>query len=151
MPVFPIGLTDDIDAFTFQFIQIRIVFHLRNKILKLNMMTANPTNMPNKRLGNFLQIKAAKGAATIPPIASASTMSQRNFSGPIRAKNVAAMAMVMKNSARLTEPTALSGSVPVNTRLGVQMGPHPPPPNASMNAAKNPRALSLPGGYVFIP
>lgn len=116
----------------------------------LSITTIIPTNMPNKRLGSFLQLKAAIGAAVIPPTISAKITSQRNFPNPISIRKVEAIATVMKNSARFTEPTALLGSVPVTIKLGIQIGPHPPPPIASINAAKKPSALSLLTGYFLI-
>ena len=55
--------------------------------------------------------------------------------------NDAAVATVMKNSAKLTEPMVVRGSRPEPTSVLVTTGPQPPPPAAS---TKPPNAASLP-------
>jgi len=101
-------------------------------------------------LGNRLHVNAAIGAAITPPIKNATTISQRNFSNPIVKKKVEVIANVTKNSEKSTEPTALWGSVPFTIRVGVQIGPHPPPPIASIKPPKHPSALSLLIEYDFV-
>jgi len=116
----------------------------------LNITTVSPTSVPSSLLGNFLQVKAEIGAMMSPAIDKARAMSQRKFSGPRRIMKVRVMAVVTKDSARLTEPMAFLESDPVIMRLGVHMGPHPPPPIASMRAAKNPRVARLLGEYRLV-
>ncbi len=43
-------------------------------------------------------------------------------------------------SVNSTVPTAFLGFEPVATKAGVRIGPHPPPPDASMIPATKPRA-----------
>src|SRR5688500_3272470 len=66
-----------------------------------------------------------------PPITRASTTCQ--FCTPINVKNVKALASVIKNSVRLTEPTTYFGVRPFVINVDVTIGPQPPPPNESRN------------------
>ena len=59
---------------------------------------------------------------------------------PKAMKNVTAIAMVMKNSAKLIVPITLRGSsFSVKMSPGVAIGPQPPPPTASRKDATKPR------------
>lgn len=48
-----------------------------------------------------------------------------------------ALVNVRKNSAKLTEPMVVGGSIPELIRVEVATGPQPPPPVASTNLSNN--------------
>ena len=107
-------------------------------------MITIPT-MTIKILGFTLpQTKAAKGAASIPPINKPRVICQ--FPVPIIKINVPAPAAAIKNSARLTEPIVKRGVRPWPSKDVVTTGPYPPPPTASM---KPPNKASGPTKRVF--
>ena len=59
----------------------------------------------------------------------------------INSEKTAALASVRKNSAKLTEPMVVRGSLPELTSVDVTTGPQPPPPAAS---TKPPNKASFP-------
>src|SRR3990170_6470935 len=105
----------------------------------LSAITDAATNRPSIRWGSFLQSHAAIGAQIIPPTIRPSTTSQLKFAGPMRTRKVMASAAATNISAKLTEPMALHGLQLLQTSVVVAIGPHPPPPNASVNAATYPK------------
>ena len=94
------------------------------------------------RVGRMRTTYAAIGAATTPPTRSAPTTFQ-GTSAKLRAKKKPTLAhTAMMNSLVSTVPMTLRGSIlPEESRVGVEMGPHPPPPAASMNPAKKPNGV----------
>ena len=62
---------------------------------------------------------------------------------------VADTAKVKKNSAVLTVPTVLRGSVPCNNRFDVTTGPQPPPPEASRNPPIRPKGTVTLASFTF--
>src|SRR5687767_7473127 len=66
---------------------------------------------------------------------------------PTVTKNVNALARVIKNSVRLTEPTVYFGLLPFEIRVLVTIGPQPPPPNESR---KPPTPASQPTLFTFL-
>src|SRR5687768_2202675 len=99
------------------------------RILALQITTTAPSNMNEALRGSFPASLAAMGAAITPPITRARITCQ--FCTPIRVKNVNALATVIKNSVRLTEPTTYLGVLPLVINVEVTIGPQPPPPKES--------------------
>src|SRR5687767_4072695 len=97
----------------------------------LQITTTDPSNMNEALRGNLPASFAAIGAAITPPTTRARITCQ--FCTPINVKKVKALANVIKNSVRLTEPTTYFGVLPFVIRVDVTMGPQPPPPNESRN------------------
>ena len=101
---------------------------------------ATATTIPSCFAGRIPTSLAAKGAAIVPPRASPPTIAQSISIRPICARNPTEAATATTNSAALTVPITLRGSVDVvEISVGVTMGPHPPPPYASTNPPVNPR------------
>src|SRR5215207_9695873 len=101
-----------------------------------------PTAVPSIRVGRMRTTYAAIGAAKIPPIRSAPTTCQ-GTSAKLRAKKNPRLAhTATTNSLVSTVPMTLRGSIlPEVSRVGVEIGPHHPPPAASKNPATNPKGL----------
>ena len=95
----------------------------------LQITTTVPSKMKDALRGSLPASFAAIGAAITPPITSARITCQ--FCTPIKVKNVKALASVIKNSVRLTEPTTYFGVLPFVINVDVTIGPQPPPPNES--------------------
>ncbi len=96
--------------------------------------------MPSCFAGSFPTKRAAIGAASVPPRAKPPTVAQWISMRPICAKNPTHAATATTNSAALTVPITLRGSVDVvEIRVGVTIGPQPPPPDASTNPPVKPR------------
>ena len=98
----------------------------------LSIMTVAPTSIPRILWGSFLQSQAAIGAQMSPPAIKPRTISQLKFSGPMRMRKVMVMAVVTKNSAKLTEPMALFGLTLLAMRVVVAIGPQPPLPKQGL-------------------
>ena len=101
------------------------------KILILQQTTTVTSKIKDAFSGNLPASLAAIGAAITPPITNASITCQ--FCTPINVKKVKALANVIKNSVRLTDPTTYFGVLPLVIKVDVTIGPHPPPPNESRN------------------
>src|SRR5262245_8483475 len=95
----------------------------------LQITTTLPNNIKEALRGSLPASFAAIGAAITPPITNASITCQ--FCTPIKVKKVNALANVIKNSVRLTEPTTYFGVLPFVINVEVTIGPQPPPPNES--------------------
>ena len=119
--------------------------YFHNKVRYMVLMLKDVINVPtiiiNVRVGSFLQVYAASGAARVPPAIKPMIICQ--CVSPIVVVKVATSVIVTKNSARLTEPMASLGSFPFATRVDVTIGPHPPPPIASRNPPNRPSGKSL--------
>src|SRR6185369_15835674 len=76
-------------------------------------MTRQPTAIISTRAGMRFTAQPPSGAASNPPMISAS--SSRHGEAPSSTKNVVAAATVTKNSVVLTEPTAIRGACPEPT------------------------------------
>jgi hypothetical protein len=113
----------------------------KNVFMLTSRMTP-PTAVPRTRVGSSLTIKAASGAAMTPPTSSAPTTCQ-GISAKLRLKRKPRLAhSATTNSLVSTVPMILRGSIrPDERRVGVEMGPHPPPPIASRNPATRPRGV----------
>src|SRR5918998_2271692 len=100
------------------------------------------TAVPRMRVGRMRTTYAAIGAANNPPTRSAPTTFQ-GTSAKLRAKKKPTLAhTATTNSLVSTVPMTLRGSIlPEVSRVGVEIGPHPPPPAASRNPATNPKGL----------
>ena len=74
-----------------------------------------------------------------PPMRSAPTTVQ-GISAKLRARRKPMLALrATRNSLVSTVPMILRGSIlPEESRVGVEIGPHPPPPAASRNPATRP-------------
>src|SRR5688500_12828812 len=107
---------------------------------------STPTEVSSARVLIALHSNAANGAANSPPITSPATTGQV----PSTASNVndAAVASVMKNSAKLTEPMVVRGSLPEPTRVLVTTGPQPPPPTASTKPPNSPSFAAWRGSQI---
>ena len=92
------------------------------------MMISVPTSISNVRAWSFLHNTAAKGAAKRPPNTKPTMIGQVLVS--ISNEKTAALINVRKNSAKLTEPMVVRGSLPELTNVDVTTGPQPPPPPA---------------------
>src|SRR5687767_15797169 len=95
----------------------------------LHITTTEPSKINDALRGSLPASFAAIGAAMTPPITRARITCQ--FCTPIRVKNVNALATVIKNSVRLTEPTTYLGVLPLVINVEVRIGPQPPLPNES--------------------
>src|SRR5215204_5743186 len=107
--------------------------------------TIIPTAIIMVLRGSFPAKRAAIGAASVPPIMSPKTIYQ--LLTPTDKKKVKALAKVIKNSVRLTEPTVYLGLLPLAMRLLVTIGPQPPPPKESK---KPPAPASHPTLFTFL-
>lgn len=105
--------------------------------------------MPRAFLGMRLVVQAAKGVRIIPPIRIGTTILQRKDSKPISISNTIIAVKDIIGSVASTVPMAFRGSVPFRMKVGVHIGPHPPPPVTSMKAAKKPRKRTSRGGIFF--
>jgi hypothetical protein len=90
-----------------------------------------PSKINDDLRGSLPVSLAAIGAATKPPIIKATITCQ--WLTPKIVKKVNALAMVTKNSVRLTDPITYLGLRPFVINVVVTMGPHPPPPKESRN------------------
>ena len=104
------------------------------------MTTASPTRIAICLRGNLTTIRAAIGAMMQPPSANPPTAAQliSNLLILIRKPTLAETATI--NSAALTVPMIFLGStLVVVIMVGVTIGPHPPPPDASTKPPVNPK------------
>src|SRR5215204_1740699 len=92
------------------------------------------------RVGNMRTIYAAMGAAIRPPRNRAATI-VHGTSARLRLIRKPTLAQTaITNSLVSTVPMILRGSIrPEESNVGVEIGPHPPPPAASRNPAIKPR------------
>ena len=102
-------------------------------------MTSTPTPINIAFVGSFPASFAAKGAANIPPRTSPKITCQ--WLSPKKAKNVRALANVMKNSDKLTVPITNLGVFPFEISVVVTKGPQPPPAKESKKPPKNASSL----------
>ena len=98
-------------------------------------MTSTPTPINMAFVGSFPANFAAKGAASIPPRTSPKITCQ--WLSPKKAKNVSALAKVIKNSDKLTVPITNLGVFPFEISVVVTKGPQPPPAKESKKPPKN--------------
>lgn len=105
-------------------------------------MIATPINI--FLIGNLPTIRAASGAASTPP--AIRPIIDCQWLTPRIKKNVMALAIVTKNSVRLTEPMTYFGVRPLDINVEVTSGPHPPPPKESR---KPPAPASQPARFTF--
>ena len=103
----------------------------------LRKVIIQPREIINTLAGIFLVIKAAIGAAKLPPIINPIITLQLNCDS--KAKNATTSEIVTKNSAAFTEPIVFLGFFPSETNVDVTIGPHPPPPMASKKPPKRPK------------
>ena len=104
-----------------------------------------PTAVPRMRAGRMRTMYAAMGAAMTPPRRSAPT-TVHGIWAKVRAKRKPMLALrATRNSLVSTVPMILRGSIrPEESSVGVEIGPHPPPPAASRNPAIRPRGARKP-------
>ncbi len=104
-----------------------------------------PTAVPRTRIGRMRTTYAAIGAAMTPPTSSATTTCQ-GISVKLRVRRNPTLALnATTNSPVSTVPSILRGSIlPEERRVGVEMGPQPPPPAASRKPATKPRGARNP-------
>lgn len=107
-------------------------------ILTLRNVTHIPISMPKALLGTRFVTHAAIGVRIMPPIRIGITMFHRKVSNPISIPNTIIAVKDIIGSVASTVPTAFRGSEPLRMKVGVHIGPHPPPPVTSMKAAKKP-------------
>ena len=107
-------------------------------------MTSTPTPINIAFVGSFPASFAAKGAANIPPRTNPKITCQ--WLSPKKAKNVSALAKVIKNSDKLTVPITNLGVFPFEISVVVTKGPHPPPAKESK---KPPKSASQPTFFSF--
>src|SRR5678815_52357 len=100
-------------------------------ILVHQIITIIPTRIIMVLRGNLPASLAAMGDASAPPINRPTTTFKWLI--PTVKKNVNALVMVIKNSARFTEPIVYLGDRPFAISVLVTIGPQPPPPNESKN------------------
>src|SRR5918993_4489205 len=114
-------------------------------VLMLVMRMTPATAVPRMRAGRVRTTKAANGAATMPPRSSAPT-TDHGISAKLSARrNPMLAASATTNSLVSTVPTTLRGFMrPEESRVGVEMGPQPPPPAASRKPATRPRGARKP-------
>ena len=98
-------------------------------------MTNTPTPINMAFVGSFPASFAAKGAANIPPRIRPKITCQ--WLSPKKAKNVSALAKVIKNSDKLTVPITNLGVFPFEISVVVTKGPQPPPAKESRKPPKN--------------
>ena len=96
-----------------------------------------PTRSINFFASIFLHINAASGAAITPPTIKPSMTLQVEMERKMI--NVTVWASVTKNSDELTDPIVVRAEFPLATSVVVTIGPHPPPPSASINPPMKPR------------
>ena len=108
-------------------------------------MTRTPTPTNIAFVGSFPASFAAKGAASIPPRTSPKITCQ--WLSPKKAKNVRALANVIKNSDKLTVPITNLGVFPFEISVVVTKGPQPPPAKESK---KPPKKASQPTFFNFL-
>ena len=108
------------------------------------MITSTPTPINIFLSGNLPASLAAIGAATTPPTIKPKIVCQ--WLTPRIIKNVSALAIVTKNSVKLTEPITYLGVRPLEINVLVTNGPQPPPPNESR---KPPAPASQPACLTF--
>ena len=111
-------------------------------MLEMITMIATPINI--FFIGSLPTSVAARGAATTPPIIKPKMDCQ--WLTPRIKKKVTALAIVTKNSVKLTEPITYFGVRPFEINVEVTSGPHPPPPNESR---KPPAPANHPARFTF--
>ena len=113
-------------------------------IRRLEIITITPTPINIFLIGSLPANLAAIGAAITPPIINPRIVCQ--WLTPKIIKKVSALAMVTKNSVKLTEPMTYFGVRPLEMSVLVTSGPQPPPPKESRNP---PAPASHPARFTF--
>lgn len=90
--------------------------------------------------GNLLVNNAPNGAAGIPPMIKPKMIFQ--FVRPIVNIKTIDSVSVTKNSEKFTDPIVFLGEWPVDIKVEVTTGPHPPPPIASQAPPTSPNPIS---------
>src|SRR5215211_833477 len=115
------------------------------KVLALTSRIKPPTAVPSTRALRWRTIQAATGAARRPPPSSAPTTLQGTWAKLREIRNPMLAHRATMNSLVSTVPTTLRGFMrPEESRVGVEMGPQPPPPAASRKPAIKPRGARKP-------
>ena len=102
------------------------------------MITNAPTQINIVLRGSLPASFADKGAAMVPPMINPKITGQ--WLTPSMMKNVTALASVTKNSVMLTDPITYFGLLPLEIKVLVTNGPHPPPPKES-TCQSSPKAI----------
>src|SRR5215207_8953450 len=115
------------------------------KVFMLVMRMTPATAVPRMRAGRARTTKAANGAAIMPPRRSAPTTDHGICAKLSARRNPKLAATATTNSLVSTVPTTLRGFMrPEESRVGVEIGPQPPPPAASRKPAIKPRGARKP-------
>ena len=120
-------------------------------ILRLEIITITATPINIFLIGSLPTSLAAIGAAMTPPMIKPKIDCQ--WLTPRIKKKVTALAMVTKNSVRLTEPITYFGVRPLEIKVEVTNGPQPPPPKESRKPpapASHPALLTFCGFCCFL-
>lgn len=119
-------------------------------ILTLRKVIHIPISIPRALLGMRFATHAANGVRMMPPIRIGNTMAHRKVSNPISIPNTIIAVKDIIGSVASTVPMAFRGSEPLKIKVGVHIGPHPPPPVTSIKAAKKPSNGTSFGGTFFV-